>query len=178
MSKRVELLRALVPQAAAIGLLEWSGADNDATREEMRDLARAGGWQLHAQRAGTEGEIDLAFATMSQQQVRGVVVQGGPFFFGRGEQFATLEARYGMPAIFTFRDITVAGGLMSYGISAAEMFRLVGVYAGRVLKGDKPADLPVQVPTKFELVINMTTAKALGLHVPPDLLAIADEVLE
>jgi putative ABC transport system substrate-binding protein len=179
MSKRVGLLRELVPKATAIGLLEWPDAqNNNDTREEMRQLAQAEGWRLHVHSAGTEGEIDLAFATMSREQVPGVVVQGGPFFYGRGEQFAALEVRYGMPAIFTFRDITAAGGLISYGISIAEMFHLVGAYAGRILKGDKPADLPVQAPTKFELVINLKTAKALGLTVPPNVLAIADEVIE
>jgi len=178
MSKRVGLLRELVPKATAIGLLEWSEATNDDTREEMRQLAQAGGWRLQVHSAGTEAEIDAAFAAMSREQVAGVVVQGGPLFFGRGEQFAALEARYGMPAIFTFRDITAAGGLMSYGISIAEMFRLVGTYAGRILMGDKPADLPIQVPTKFELVINLKTAKALGLNVPPTLMIAADEAIE
>jgi putative ABC transport system substrate-binding protein len=109
-------------------------------------------------------------ADIEQDAVGGVVVQGGPFFYGRGEHFAALEAKFGMPAIFTFRDITTTGGLMSYGIYIAEMFRLVGIYAGRTLMGDKPADLPVQVPTKFELVINLKTARTRGLTLPPSIL--------
>ena len=109
-------------------------------------------------------------AYIEQGAVGGVVVQGGPFFYERGEQFGALEAKFGMPAIFTFRDITTTGGLMSYGINIAEMFRLVGIYAGRTLMGDKPADLPVQVPTKFELVINLKTARTLGLTLPPSIL--------
>jgi putative ABC transport system substrate-binding protein len=117
-------------------------------------------------------------AYIEQDAVGGVVVQGGPFFYGRGEQFAALEAKFGMPAIFTFRDITTTGGLTSYGINIAEMFRLVGIYVGRILKDEKPADLPVMQPTKFEFGVNLRTAKTPGIAVPPTLLAQADEVIE
>jgi putative ABC transport system substrate-binding protein len=177
--KRVELLRELVPSANVIGLLlNPTAPNNESTVKEMQTMAREGGWRLRVASADTESEVDAAFATFAQEQVQAAVVQGGPFFFRRSEQFAALELRHKIPAIYTFREITAAGGLMSYANSITEMFRLLGVYVGRILKGEKPADLPVQQPVKFELVINLKTARAHGLTVPPTLLVFANEVIE
>src|SRR6516164_300793 len=177
--KRLELLSELVPQVGVIALLV--NPNNSNTQHiigEMQEAARAKGVQLHILIAGTESEIDAAFATLVQLHASALVVGGDPFFGKRREQLVTLAASYGVPAIYQSREFAAAGGLISYGASFPATFRLAGIYAGKILNGAKPADLPVQQPTTFELVVNLKTAKALGLTVPPSILARVDEVIE
>ena len=155
--------------------------NNPNAERVMRDVheaARARGVQLPILKAGTESEIDAAFAALVQLRAGALVVGGDPFFGSWREQLVALAARHGVPTIYQWRDFAEAGGLISYGSSLAASFREVGIYAGKILKGGKPADLPVQQPTTFELVVNLKTAKALGLTVPPSVLARADEVIE
>ena len=177
--KRLELLCELVPQATAIALLV--NPDNEMTGKHIsitQEAARAKGVQLPVLKAATEGEIDTAFASLGQLQAGGLVVEADPFFFSRREQLARLASRHSVPAIYANRQYAAAGGLISYGTDSQALARQAGVYAGRILKGEKPADLPVQQPTRFELVVNLNTAKALGLTVPPSILSRADEVIE
>jgi putative tryptophan/tyrosine transport system substrate-binding protein len=179
MPKRLELLIELVPQARVIALL----VNPDDTRAEglVRDLqeaARTKGVQLPILRAAAEGEIDAAFAALVDLHPGALLVDPDPLFNNRGEQVLALASRHAVPAIYPWRDLAVAGGLISYGANITALYRQAGIYAGRILKGEKPADLPVQQPTTFELVINLNTAKALGLTVPPSILARADEVIE
>ena len=177
--KRLELLSELVPKAKLIALLV--NPNNAASEPLIRDAgeaARAKGRQLHVLKAGSEGEIDAAFPSLVEMHAGGLVVAAEPFFYTRREQLVALAARYAVPAIYELREYAVAGGLISYGPSLTGIYRQAGVYAAKILKGAKPADLPVQQPTKFELVINMKTAKALGLTVPQTISARADEVIE
>jgi putative ABC transport system substrate-binding protein len=178
-TKRLGLLHELVPTAGAIAALLNPKSPNFATQSrDMQTAARAIGQQIHLLNASNEGEIDAAFAALAQLGVVALAVGADPFFANRREQLVALAARYGIPAIYEWRELAAAGGLISYGISITGAYRQAGIYVGRVLKGEKPADLPVLQPTKFELVINLKTAKALGLDVPDRLLAIADEVIE
>jgi putative ABC transport system substrate-binding protein len=174
-SKRFELLHETVPRAAAIAYLE-----NRANSEmrEVQEAARALGHPLLVVSARTEGEVEAAFASLVQQRARGVIVAGDPFFYDRRRQLAALAARHAVPAVYSLREYTAVGGLMSYGTSFGDANRQTGVYVGKILKGAKPSDLPVLQSTQFEMVINLKTAKALGLQVPDKLLALADEVIE
>ena len=146
--------------------------------KDVQEAARAKGVRLHILKAGTESEIDAAFASLVQGQAGGLLVTTDPFLGSQRELILTLAARHAVPAMYEFREYTLAGGLISYGTNFTAIFRQVGIYVGRILKGAKPADLPVVQPTTFELVINVKTAKALGLTVPPSILSRADEVIE
>jgi putative tryptophan/tyrosine transport system substrate-binding protein len=177
--KRLGLLRELVPQAALMGLLvNPRSPDFEAQSKALQAAARAIGQQIVVVEAGSDGEFDAAFAALAQRQVGALVVAADQFFTARRERIVALAARYAMPAIYELREYAVAGGLMSYGTSLREGYYQNGVYVGRILKGAKAADLPVVQSTKFEFVINLKTAKALGLEVPPGLSATADEVIE
>jgi putative ABC transport system substrate-binding protein len=145
---------------------------------ELQKSARALGLQIQFLTPGTDSEIDGAFATLSKQGADALLVMAAPFFFSRREQLAALATRYSIPTIYGMREYAAAGGLMTYGASFRDMYLQFGIYTGRIINGAKPADLPVMQPTKFDLVINLKTAKALGLEVPPSLLARADEVIE
>jgi putative tryptophan/tyrosine transport system substrate-binding protein len=177
--KRLELISELVPQAKVIALLVNPGYPGaEQIMRELAEAARTKGVQGQIVKASTESEIDAAFATLVELHADALVVSVDPFFTGRREQLVALAARHAVPAIYFARDFVASGGLISYGASLTSIYRQAGVYAGRILKGEKPADLPVQQPTKFELVINLKTANALGLIVPQTLLARADEVIE
>jgi putative tryptophan/tyrosine transport system substrate-binding protein len=178
-AKRLQLLNELVPGVTALAIL-LNPTFPDATEQlsKVQDAARTIGQPITILNARNVSEIDAAFQTFVQMQLGTLLVGTDPFLVSRREQIVGLAARHGIPAIYDGREFTVAGGLMSYGASFPDAVRQVGVYTGRVLKGEKPADLPVLQPTKFEFVINLATAKALGLTVPPSLLAIADEVIE
>jgi len=178
-AKRLELLSELVPRARVIALLVNPNVSNaERVIEDVQEAARAKGLQLHALKAGSESEIDTAFASVVQLHADALVVSADPFLSGRRVQLVALASRHAVPAIYAWREFAAAGGLISYGPSLTAAFRLIGIYAGKILEGAKPSDLPVQQPTKFELVINIKTAKSLDITVPPTLLAQADDVIE
>ena len=179
LAKRFELLRELVPKAEAIAfLVNPNNAVAELDTSDAQAAAAALGLKLIVLKAGSDGDIDTAFSTVAQQGGGGLLQQLDPFLQSRRDQLLALAARYALPAIYERRDFVAAGGLISYGTSLSDALRLVGNYAGRLLKGEKAADLPVQQPVKFELAINLKTAKALGLTVPDKLLVAADEVIE
>jgi putative ABC transport system substrate-binding protein len=177
--KRLGLLHELVPTATTIAVLvnpNYSPAEN-----QLRDVQEAAarlGVQVLVLRANTETDFDAAFTDLIRQRAGALLVCASPFFFSRRQQLVVLAARHGVPAIYEWREFAVAGGLMSYGTNINDAYRQMGVYAGQILKGIKPADLPVVQSTKFEFVVNLSTAKALGIEVPPTLSARADEVIE
>ena len=178
--KRLELLQQLIPTATIMALLvnPTNPALAESTARELRDAGRRLGLRIHTLRASTEGDFDPVFAAVVRLRASGLVIGIDSFFTGRREQLGALALRHGIPAIYQDRDFAAAGGVMSYGGGLTEGYRLVGVYTGRILKGAKPADLPVQQVTRVELIINMKSARALRLKVPPTLLALADEVIE
>jgi putative tryptophan/tyrosine transport system substrate-binding protein len=175
--KRLSLLRDLVP-ANVIGLLANRPEATDSVTKELETVTRPLGLALHVVYAGSERELDDAFVTLAQRNIGALLVNTGPFFRTRTEQLVGLAARYAIPAIYPGRDYALAGGLMSYAPSITEAYRQQGVYAGKILKGEKPGDLPVLQSTTFEFVINLNAARALNLTPSPGLLAIADEVIE
>ena len=177
--KRLSLLRDLVPQAAVFGVL--LNPDFPPAAEQLRAIQAAAqtlGVPVAVLRARTDRELEAAFETVTQQRIPALLVASDPFFVSQREQLAALAARHGVPAMYIFRDYVVAGGLMSYGTDLADMYHQAGVYAGRILKGARPADLPVMQPTKFEFVINLKAAKALGVKFSENLLSLADEIIE
>jgi putative tryptophan/tyrosine transport system substrate-binding protein len=178
-AKQFELLSELVPGAQVIALLvNPNNANADGVIKYAQEAAHAKRVQLAVQNAGTEAEIDAAFASLGQLHAGGIVVDADGFISSRLEQVVTLAGRHAVPAVYARSPFVTAGGLISYGIDDTAIYRQAGIYVGRILKGAKPADLPVQQPTIFELVVNLDTAKALGLTVPPSILARADEVID
>ena len=180
-AKRLGLLHELVPHASLVGVLQQSTVASPflaSQRHDLQEAARAIGARTHVLQAGTDGEIDAAFDTFARQRIEALVVTASTFFDTRRSRILALAERHAIPAIYQFHEYAAAGGLMSYGIDLPHVYYQVGAYTGRILKGEKPAELPVVQPTKFELVINLKTAKALGLTVPDKLLALADEVIE
>jgi putative ABC transport system substrate-binding protein len=168
-----------VPSAAAIGaLINPNYQEAEGQSRELQEAARSIGRQLHIVYAKSEGELESAFATLVQERADALLVSADPFFDTRRDQIVAFAAQRRLPAIYQFREYAVAGGLISYGISITDGYRQVGIYAARILNGAKPAELPIQQSIKFEMVINLKTAKALGLDLPPMLLARADEVIE
>jgi putative ABC transport system substrate-binding protein len=179
LAKRFELLHQLAPKANVVAMIiNPNGVYPEKQVRRVQEAARSLGLQLQVVRARTEAEIDAAFATLTQMHAGALLVADDPFFNGRREQFVALAARHNVPAMYDSRPYVVAGGLMSYGGSITEVYRLAGVYTGKILSGAKPADLPILQPTKVELVINLKTAEALGLTIPQSLLLRADEVIQ
>jgi putative ABC transport system substrate-binding protein len=176
--KKLQLLRELTPNAAVFGVLADPAFPATQSIADLQAAARTLGRQLVVVNARTDSDLEMAFATFSQQHVGAVLVGPSNFFNQRMEQLATLATRHALPAIFAVREFALAGGLMSYGSSIGYLYHQSGIYTGRILKGEKPADLPVQQVTKIDLVINLKTAKALGLTIPETLLATADEVIQ
>ena len=176
--KRLGLLHEMMPDASRVGVL--LNPNFPAYAEQLKGLqhAKIANLEVEVLHANTDGEIEAAFEICSLKQVEALVLTASPFFDTRRDKLVALAAGHSLPTIYHFREFAVAGGLMSYGVSIPHIYRQIGVYAGRILKGDNPADLPVQQPTKFELVVNLRTAKTLRLTIPPTLLARADEVIE
>jgi putative ABC transport system substrate-binding protein len=178
-TKRLQLLRGLLPKIELMAMLVDPASPESVNQvSDVSDAARALGLQLAVLHARTASELDLAFASLVQRRADVLLVSGSPNFLTKRDQILTLVTRHKVPTIYSNREFAVAGGLISYGASILDSYRQVGLYVGRVLRGDKPGDLPVLQPTRFELVINLKTAKALGLELPPTLLALADEVIE
>ena len=178
-SKRLGLLRALVPKAELIAIL--LNPNNPVATDQVREVQEAASalsQQIHILSANSESEINAAFATVVQLRAAAMLVSSDPFFNSQRDKIIALAARYSIPAIYEWREFALAGGLMSYGTNITDGYRQAGVYAGRILKGEKPADLPVVQSARFELIINLKTAKALGIEVPPNLSAEADEIIE
>jgi putative tryptophan/tyrosine transport system substrate-binding protein len=178
-AKRLDLLREMVPAADVIGaLMDVSRPEAAAQLKSVRAAAQAVGLQLVIANAGNEGDFDAAFESLVKQRAGAVLVAASPLFTSRRDHLIAVAMHYAMPTMFQFREFTTAGGLVSYGASLVEAYRQTAVYAGRILRGEKPSELPVMQPTKFELLINLKTAGTLGLIIPPGVLAIADEVIE
>jgi putative tryptophan/tyrosine transport system substrate-binding protein len=178
-AKRLDLLTKMAPMANPIGVLvNPNNPSAESNPKDAQTAAETLGRKLIVVKAGTEDEIDTAFATLVREKVGAVLVDADPFFLARREQVLAWTEAQALPAIYSFREFAAGGGLMSYGTSLANAYHQAGVYAGRILNGEKPADVPVVQPTKFEFVINLTAAKMLRLDIPPSLLALADEVIE
>jgi ABC-type uncharacterized transport system substrate-binding protein len=178
-SKQIDVLRTLVPTAAKIAVLLNPTNPNVSNQiSGLVEVQRTSGAQLVTHRAGSPAEIDAAFAAMAEQHIDALLVGADPYFNAVREQITFLAARYKLPALYPFPDLVVAGGLISYGNSIADNYRKCAGYVARILKGEKPADLPILQPTKFDLTINLKTAKSLGLQIPDKLLALADEVID
>ena len=177
--KRLQLLHELVPNAAVIGVLfNPTNPSAETQTADVRAAARSVGRQVHVATASSENEFDAAFTSLVRQRIGGLLVAADSYFNSRREQLVALAARHALPAIYEWREFSAAGGLMSYGTDLKDQYRIIGTYAGRILKGEKPAGLPVQQATKVELIINLKTAKALGVTIPTTLRARADEVIE
>jgi len=177
--KRLELLRELVPAATLIGvLLNPTGPNLKAVSRDLQTASRIAGLPIHVLHASTERDFDTVFATLAQVRASALVIGTDTFFNSQGRKLAALTVRHGVPAIYQYREFAAAGGLMSYGGSITDAYRMAGVYTGRILKGEKPSDLPVQQSTKAELFINLKTAKKLGIAIPPSILLRAEEVIE
>jgi putative tryptophan/tyrosine transport system substrate-binding protein len=178
-AKRLGMLHELLPHATAIAaLVDPNFVTSTDQLKALQDAAVALGWQVDVMRASTESEIDVGFARLVQQHADALIVSAVPFFEAQRNQIIKLAPLHSLPTVYPIREFPAAGGLMSYGDSISDAFRLAGIYTGRILKGEKAADLPILQPTKFELVINLRTAKALGLEIPDRLLALADELIE
>jgi ABC-type uncharacterized transport system substrate-binding protein len=177
--KALGLIHELIPNVAVAGMFVNPNNPNaDSVTRNARETARSLGLQLHILNAGSPVEIDAAFAGLVEQRIGILLSAADPFFMGRRDQVVALAARHAVPAIYFAREFATAGGLMSYGTSISDAYRRAGVYTGKILKGARPADLPIEQSTRFEFVINLTTAKTLGLQIPDKLLALADEVIE
>jgi putative ABC transport system substrate-binding protein len=178
-AKRLGLLRDLIPQATSIAVLADATSDSMAFQvQQLQTAARSIGISIRVATVRSEGDFEPAFATAVREGASALIVTGSTHFFFSRDRLAALAARHKIPAVYDLREYAEAGGLMSYGASLTDAYRQIGVYTGRILKGEKPGDLPVLQPTKFELVINLKTAKALGLTIPSGVMAITDEVIE
>jgi ABC-type uncharacterized transport system substrate-binding protein len=178
-SKRIALLRDLLPGAKVIAvLINSTSPAGEVEVAGAEQAARPLGWQVRVMRANGRGDLDAAFQPLAQERVDALLITTDPIFESQRDQIVALAAHHAVPAIYALREYALAGGLMSYGASISDVYRQAGLYVGRILKGEKPADLPVMQSSKFDFVINLKTAKALGLTIPPNLLALADEVIE